>query len=83
MRKDAVTSGFVSDLFTFYLDDKGQAILLIYLQFTLSKTAKQCILTICKKNYMLGVSFIKCFIMRLTVTTSALMFVSSEITKDK
>ena len=35
--KDAVTSGFVSDLFTVDLDDKGQTILVICLQFTLSK----------------------------------------------
>ena len=49
VRKDAVTSGFASDLFTVYLDDKGQTILVICLQFTLSKKAKQCILTICKK----------------------------------
>ena len=49
---DAVTSGFVSDLFTVRLDhningldDKGQTMLVIYLQFTLSKKAKQSILT--------------------------------------
>ena len=42
---DAVTSGFVSDLFTVRLDDKGQTMLVICLQFTLSKKAKQSILT--------------------------------------
>ena len=31
---DAVTSGFVSDLFTVGLDDKGQTMLAICLQFT-------------------------------------------------
>ena len=46
VRKDAVTSGSVSGLFTVYLDDKVQTILVIVLQFTLSKSAKQCILTI-------------------------------------
>ena len=44
---DAMTSGFVSDLFTVRLDDKGQTMLVIYLQFTLSKKAKQSILTMC------------------------------------
>ena len=43
--RSAVTSGFVSDLFTVHLDDKGQTMLVICLQFTLSKKAKQCILT--------------------------------------
>ena len=42
---DAVTSGFVSDLFTVRLDDKYQTMLVICLQFTLSKKAKQSILT--------------------------------------
>ena len=43
---DAMTSGFVSDLFTVRLDDKGQTMLVICLQFTLSKQkAKQSILT--------------------------------------
>ena len=42
---DAVTSGFVSDLFTVRLDDKGQTMLVICLQFNLSKKAKQSILT--------------------------------------
>ena len=48
MRKvpcDAVTSGFVSDLFTVRLDDKCQTMLAICLQFALSKKAKQSILT--------------------------------------
>ena len=43
--RDAVTSGLVSDLFTVRLDDKGQTMLVICLQFTLSKNAKQSILT--------------------------------------
>ena len=43
---DALTSGFVSDLFTVHLDDKGQTMLVICLQFTLSKKAKQCILLV-------------------------------------
>ena len=34
---DAVTSGFVSELFTVRLDDKGQTMLVICLQLTLSK----------------------------------------------
>ena len=42
---DAMTSGFVSDLFTVRLDDTGQTMLVVYLQFTLSKKAKQSILT--------------------------------------
>ncbi len=42
---DAVTSGFVSDLFTVRVDDKGQTMLVIYVQFNLSKKAKQSILT--------------------------------------
>ena len=42
---DAMTSGFVSDFFTVRLDDKGQTMLVICLQFTLSKKAKQSILT--------------------------------------
>ena len=33
---NAMTSGFVSDLFTVRLDDKGQTMLVISLQFTLS-----------------------------------------------
>ena len=33
---DAMTSGFVSDLFTVRLDNKGQIMLVICLQFTLS-----------------------------------------------
>ena len=48
---DAVTSGFVSDLFTVRLDDKGQTMLVICLQFTLSKKAKQSILT--RSNFFL------------------------------
>ena len=48
--KDAVTSGFVNEMFTIYLDVKSQPIFVIYLQFTLWKKAKQCILTICKKK---------------------------------
>ena len=42
---DVMTSGFVSDLFTVRLYDKGQIMLVICLQFTLSKKAKQSILT--------------------------------------
>ena len=42
---DAVTSGFVSDLFTVRIDEKGQTMLVICLQFPLSKNAKQSIMT--------------------------------------
>ena len=53
--KDAVTSGFVSDLFTVYLDDKGQTILVICLHFTLSKKPNNAFLRFVKKMYKLGV----------------------------
>ena len=43
-KRDAVTSGFDSDLLTVRLDDKGQTMLVISLQFTFSKKAKQSIL---------------------------------------
>ena len=42
---DAVASGFVSDLFTVRRDDKGQTMLVICLELSLSKKAKQSILT--------------------------------------
>ena len=67
---DSMASGFVSDLFTVHLDDKGHPMLVICLQFTLSKKAKQCILTRNKyyqnclcSHFSLLYFFIKCFIM--------------------
>ena len=58
---DAVTSGFVSHLFTVRLDDKGQTMLVIYLQFTLSKKAKQSILI---RSFFFQIVYkcIKCYI---------------------
>ena len=54
---DAMTSAFVSELFTVRLDDKGQTMLVICIQLTLSKKAKQSILT--RGNFFLQIVY-KC-----------------------
>ena len=85
---DSMTSGFVSDLFTVHLDDKGQPMLVICLQFTLSRKAKQCILTRNKfyqnclcSHFSLLYFFYKMFHHALTPTTRVLMISIIEMKK--